>query len=359
MNTVTRALLIGLGFGLLTAACTKGLLTNFPHRDHLAGLDCGKPGKPDCLNCGSCHRGAHDAKTPGTAENWIQPKVDRCSSCHKDDSDEVYGRSIRPALAVVPAGKSILFEHDRHLKMKTVRGQCVGCHAGAVGDELGAPLFPPMSTCLACHEHREEFDRGECKSCHRVDDLRTLKPVSFLSHDSAWMKRHGLVARTNGPACETCHAQTSCDSCHDATRPSSPAIRNPDAIERELVHRFDFVARHAIEAQSQPGSCVSCHQVQDCDACHAVRGVSPTNKNAGSPHPVGWGSGLGSARNAHGPAARRDIASCAACHDQGPASVCVRCHRVGGTGGSPHGPGWRSSEPVTSPQCQACHGAMQ
>ena len=27
----------------------------FPHRVHLAELDCGKPGKPDCLSCNSCH----------------------------------------------------------------------------------------------------------------------------------------------------------------------------------------------------------------------------------------------------------------------------------------------------------------
>lgn len=354
---MNRTRVLTAGCLLIAAACTRGLLTNFPHREHLAGLDCGTPGKPACLNCGSCHQGDRpDASAPVIAENWRPPQVDRCSSCHKD-SNEVYGRSIRPALAIAPAGKSILFDHDRHLKMKAVRGQCVTCHAGAVGDELGAPLFPPMATCLTCHEHREQFDRGTCTTCHRVDDLRALKPVSFLSHDSAWPKRHGLVARTDGAACETCHAKTSCDSCHDASRPTSPASRNPEAIERELVHRFDFVARHAIEAESQAGQCVTCHQPQECDACHATRGLSPTNKNAGSPHGAGWGSGLGAYRNAHGPAARRNIASCAACHDQGPASVCVQCHRVGGTGGSPHGQGWRSSEPVGAPQCQVCHGA--
>jgi hypothetical protein len=62
-----------------------------------------------------------------------------------------------------------------------------------------------------------------------------------------------------------------------------------------------------------------------------------------------------STSNEHGRAARRDIASCAACHDQGAASNCVRCHKVGAFGGSPHPPGWRSSQPTTAESCAICH----
>jgi hypothetical protein len=37
----------------------------------------------------------------------------------------------------------------------------------------------------------------------------------------------------------------------------------------------------------------------DCDACHTARGVSPMNRGAVSPHPTGWSSGSGAARNTH------------------------------------------------------------
>jgi hypothetical protein len=70
------------------------------------------------------------------------------------------------------------------------------------------------------------------------------------------------------------------------------------------------------------------------------------------PHPPGFGT-------RHAAAARADIASCAACHDQGAASVCVDCHRVGGVGGNPHPASWLSRhearEIAGNGMCAACH----
>lgn len=345
-----RHALVLVGALLLVSACPRGLLTRFPHRQHLAELECGGAGQKACLSCASCHQGSDEKQ--GT---WSQPRVESCSSCHKD-ATEAFTRSIRPAIATQPAGKAITFAHDPHLKLPSVKGQCVGCHQGAVTVEGGEPLFPPMATCLSCHEHREQFDTGVCTNCHQQNDLRQLLPASFLRHDAAWTKRHGHQARAQPQACETCHSQTSCDSCHDATRPGTPAVRNPEAIERELVHRFDFLTRHAIESESEPGSCSTCHAKTECDACHVARGVSAVRQGAEGPHPALWSSGLGAARNTHGLAARRNIASCAACHDQGPVSNCVRCHKVGGSGGTPHPAGWRSTAPITNAECSACHG---
>ena len=57
--------------------------------------------------------------------------------------------------------------------------------------------------------------------------------------------------------------------------------------------------------------------------------------------------------------ARRDIVSCAACHDQDAASNCVTCHRVGGPGGNPHPPGFTTKHPAPdinrNPMCLTCH----
>lgn len=329
------------------AACSRTLLTRFPHRVHLAEVSCGGEGQPTCVSCTTCHTEAH-----GT---FAVPSAGQCASCHRDGVQR-WRAAVRPAIGEVPAGKRVVFSHPLHLELPAIAGQCVKCHAGAVGEEGGPPLFPPMATCTGCHNHAVEFESGSCTGCHRPGDLRGLRPVTFLSHDAAWLKRHGGEARAQGALCSQCHAQTSCDACHDATKPLGPQTKSPEAIEREYVHRFDFLSRHALESASQPGSCFSCHVRTECDACHAARGVSAAVRGGASPHPPGWASGLGAFNNLHARDARRDVTSCAACHDQGPQTNCVRCHKVGGTGGTPHPLGWRSTEPVTAPGCAACHG---
>lgn len=333
---------------LLAAACARGLLTGFNHRAHLAEMACGGEGQPQCLSCTSCHQGR-----VGEHDTFAPPGAQSCTSCHKD-GEEKWRHAVRPAISTVPQGKKIVFAHDPHLQQKELKGQCVKCHAGAVGVHGGPPLFPPMATCLSCHRHQEQFEAGNCTGCHRPGDLRALKPVSFLSHDGAWMKRHGDMAKAEGKMCATCHAQTACDACHEASRPVRAALVDPLALERRYPHRFDFLSRHALESRSQPGTCFTCHARTECDACHASRGVSGGVRGAQNPHPPGWASGLAS--NTHGAAARRDIGSCAACHDQGAASNCVQCHKVGGMGGTPHQRGFRSSESMSAPACAPCHG---
>jgi hypothetical protein len=334
---------------LALVACS-GTLTHFDHRAHLAEHACGGPGQSACLSCASCH-----VEQPQSHDTFAPLGAGACVGCHRD-ADAKLQHAMHGPLAVAPVSKAIVFSHDAHLEMSEIKGQCVKCHAGAVGFQDGPPLFPPMATCTSCHRHQQQFENGECFGCHRLSDLRQLKPVSFLSHDLAWMRRHGDAARSFGSQCTTCHAQTQCDSCHDTTRRLVPAQVNPELIDRALVHRFDFVSRHAIEAESAPGSCFSCHVNTECESCHASRGVSPAVRGAQSPHPKGWASGT--RLDSHGPAARRDIASCAACHDQGPLSNCISCHKVGGSGGNPHPRGFRSNAPITSPQCAVCHGAM-
>jgi hypothetical protein len=334
---------------VLAAACARQLLTRFDHRMHLAERPCGGEGQQACLACVSCHQGR-----AGEHDTFAPPGAAKCSACHEKDGEEKLTHALRPAIAVQPAGKSIQFDHDKHLTLPEVKGQCVKCHAGAVGFEGSSRLFPPMATCTGCHNHQEQFASGVCTNCHRTEDLRGLKPTSFLPHDAAWMRRHGDSARTDGAQCAMCHAQTSCDACHESSRPLRAALANPGKIEREFVHRFDFISRHALESQLAPGQCFTCHVRNECNACHASRGVSPSVRGAQNPHPPGWASGMIS--NSHGAAARRDIASCAACHDQGAASNCVRCHKVGAMGGTPHMRGFKSTEPITSPSCAPCHG---
>jgi hypothetical protein len=232
----------------------------------------------------------------------------------------------------------------------------VPCHAGVV-DPKRSPL-PPMSQCFGCHEHAEQWEHGQCTPCHESEALRHTLPVTFLKHDNAFLRHHGdaMAQRQQASLCQNCHTQAQCQSCHDVTQDLTVEARRPDAIESGQVHRGDFMVRHAIEARSQPAKCLSCHTVQTCDSCHVARGVSANVANPANPHPPEWVGTNTSSSNFHGTAARRDILSCAACHEAGPATNCIRCHQVGGYGGNPHPRGWKSARGSDAEMCRYCHG---
>ncbi len=247
----------------------------------------------------------------------------------------------------------IAFDHDRHLALGGIGGQCVPCHAGVV--EKDAPDIPPMKKCLTCHEHQAEWDRGRCQPCHAQRDLVRLMPRTFLRHEGDFIRNHGQAAAEEKQLCRSCHAQADCDSCHDTAQDLTVEQRRPEKIESDFVHRGDFLVRHPMEAQADPARCLSCHEPATCDACHVERGVSGNAINGVNPHPVGWIGTDTSSPNFHGVAARRDIALCASCHDQGPATNCITCHKVGAYGGNPHPPGFRSSQSTSEGMCRYCH----
>jgi hypothetical protein len=131
--------------------------------------------------------------------------------------------------------------------------------------------------------------------------------------------------------------------------------RRPERIDRNFVHRGDFITRHAIEAESQPARCLSCHTPETCDSCHVARGVSANRILGRNPHPPGWVGTAPGDHSRHGREARRDILSCASCHEQGASTNCIRCHKVGAFGGNPHPGGWRSTQSESSKMCRYCH----
>ena len=330
------------------AACRRDTTPpRFPHQVHLAGVECGKPGQPECLSCSTCHA----LSERESAHRF--PNQALCNGCHNETAhrDEV-------VLASAPARPygTIAMDHDKHLAMPAVQGQCVPCHAGVV--DVRKPPIPPMSECFSCHEHEQQWERGECTPCHQQKDLVRTLPQTFLKHDAAFLKHHGGVAAQKQEAvlCQSCHTQADCQACHDVSQGLAIEKRRPERVETQQVHRGDFMVRHAIEARSEPARCVSCHTVDTCDACHAARGVSANVMNPRNPHPPEWvGSNTGSS-NFHGAAARRDIVSCAGCHEAGPLTNCIQCHKVGAFGGNPHPQGWKSSRGQDAQMCRYCHG---
>ena len=347
-----RARLLGLGLALAVAAtlaaCAEPAPPAFPHQAHLTSTKCGKPGLMPCTTCVSCHGGLRtsDAKA-------IEPPSD-CARCHTPASAGVRAEVAR--LESTPLSKQpIAFEHASHLPLPEIRGQCVPCHRGAPQDGAEGALYPPMTECLDCHRHQEQFAAGNCVLCHPRADLRGRVPRTALRHDLQFIRDHREQATRQAKACAQCHAQAECTACHDDTQTLPIEQRRPNAIDREQVHRGDYLSRHTIEARSTPASCLRCHSSASCNGCHVERGVSAARVGSTSPHPIGWtGTSKGSAAS-HGRVARRDLVSCAGCHDQGPATNCIRCHRVGGYGGNPHPNGWRSARSADDAMCQYCH----
>ena len=338
-------LALGMLVSAILAACADRAAPRFPHRMHLAEIECGTEGKPECLTCASCHAVSERDRAHKL------PQGELCIRCHREDAHEVL-----PLLRTRPQRVSgaIQFNHDQHLAMRGIRGQCVGCHSGVVRE--GGATLPPMSRCFSCHEHEQQWQKGKCAPCHVQANLERTLPESFLRHDQAFARGHGQVAQQERQLCQACHTESQCDDCHDVTQDLTVERRRPERILRTYVHRGDFLTRHMIEAESQPSRCLRCHTAETCDSCHVARGVSGNRIGARSPHPPRWVGSDPGVRSLHGREARRDILSCASCHDQGPATNCIRCHSVGGVGGNPHPDGWQSTLTESSTMCRYCHG---
>jgi hypothetical protein len=340
------SVLLVLALSLAAFFACKKQVVRFPHAQHL-GMACGDAGQPDCLTCLSCHGQIARSPTLG------HPTDQNCSACHENE------RHIQRVLAAEPTraqqrAAGITFDHASHLALAGVEGQCIHCHAGVVSESSG-PHFPAMSTCFGCHEHKEEWDRGTCTPCHQSAALRSLVPETFLGHGPGWDRRHGPLALQTTVQCAVCHSAESCDDCHDVSQGLTIERRRATHVEQDFIHPADFLSRHALEATSEPARCLSCHRTETCDSCHMSRGVSAGRMGAVNPHPPGWTGPDGLDPRHHGRAARRDILACASCHDQGPDTNCIDCHKVGGNGGNPHPSGWQSSRTPSDLMCSYCH----
>ena len=343
---LTLVLMACMAICVLFVACQAQRPPAFPHRKHVAEIECGKPGQPDCLSCISCHQGVKSARLSVVAT------PSNCLACHKPGDANVaryFGGTVpKPAFT-----SSTQFDHLGHLNLPKFDRQCVSCHVGVADDRAGAESYPAMAVCLECHQ--AEFADVRCVPCHRSDRLADLVPQTFMRHDAAWPTRHGVVSKHGQRVCAQCHSETECADCHAANQPLTQEVRTPETVGADHVHRGDFLARHAMEARSTPARCLRCHSPQSCDGCHLRRGVSGAARLATNPHPIGWVGSDTQSNNFHGVAARRSLASCAACHDHGPATNCIACHRVGGHGGNPHRGGGQGSRAVTATMCRYCH----
>jgi hypothetical protein len=323
----------------------------FPHSPHVE----------NDVKCLVCHAGVDDAGKldPAVRHVKLDPKSKVCADCHE---------AADLAKISVPKRKNeyrLTFSHADHVFQ--VDGKCQTCHQRLPEKGDAEAPKPPMSACTGCHNHEEDFAQAKCSPCHV--DLRAypLKPISEYAHKGDFKRNHGALARTSANACATCHDQTFCTDCHSpATTPAGPALRWPEQVERDFIHRGDFVSRHMIEAGANPSSCAKCHGTAFCESCHRMQGVASApgtiyTTGGAPPHPAGWSDGA-----QHGVAARRNIATCSGCHSSNADQLCVMCHRDvdpstpnDGVSRNPHPSGFlkrNDSDDKGKAVCRVCHG---
>jgi len=309
------------------------------------------------LECLTCHEAIFDVTSLG--EPGVFPKESKCLGCHKKEKDAgncgmCHIRADKPG-TYPKRTQYLIMNHAKHLEKDD---KCGVCHLTLPARGQMEKPVPPMSTCLGCHNHDDQFKNGQCYGCHLDLTHFPLKPSSFFSHTANFTRFHPNIARSTAAACDTCHQQSFCADCHAArTRPMRVEEIQPDRPDRNFIHWGDFLTRHSIEARGNEAACQKCHQISFCTDCHKKQRLTPDSSNPLNPHPSGWLT-TGSP-SFHGTAARQDIVSCAACHDQGSASNCVTCHRVGGPGGNPHPQGWTGKHPTSeitrNTMCLSCH----
>lgn len=306
----------------------------FPHRTHVTkGVSCTtchassvSPSVPTTATCTSCHTKPHDDRP--------------CLDCHSETHERQ---------RIELAREHLRFTHADH--KSTGEGECVKCHT-QIGDDKPGTLLPTMAACFRCHEHEKEFATRKCDGCHVDLPAEHTLPESHVPHDGDWIREHGVRAASARDLCQTCHSERQCLSCHGVTTAALPSKLAFDDAKLPGLHRAGFRSRHAEEARGQPGLCTTCHSESSCKGCHDREHVSAGTARS-SPHPAGW---VGTRGSGHGPAARIDPASCAACHGGAGEQLCVGCHRTGGPGGNPHGPGFSSRKSKTRDvPCRLCH----
>lgn len=286
-------------------------------------------------NCLSCH--AHRAEAHLAASN-------RCSVCHLPVTEAKALSAGRIAQFPKPEwheSPDFLLEHGRGLGTAVL---------AARGESAPAP------NCAVCHA------RQSCERCHLdasarpaimalapddrvallVRDLPPEYPVPPSHERADWLSRHGGVAAADVQRCSTCHAASSCTSCHIGSGgqqviASLPEAR-PDGPSGVLLRALP--GRLRIGSAAEPG---------------AMRGMAPGSSRGRAPerrdpvhtpdslriaalgpeavslpergrhatervvrvHPAGFD-------RSHGAAAASDQMRCTGCHEQ--RTFCAECH---------------------------------
>ncbi|MCA9682701.1 MAG: cytochrome c3 family protein [Myxococcales bacterium] len=292
----------------------------------------------EVAHCDECHTHVEDQRVTATTI-FPKPRLTfshqahlgrgtDCVECHGDMS-----KVVRATLAQLPKEDSCLGCHDG----KQASDRCGTCHPTGkdgllltvVGDDATAPKLLP----------RGPSARG-------------------ASHDLRFVEDHAAISKADPQLCAACHDDEFCVDCH-----AGP-------IRPMRLHAADYLTSHAIDARAATQDCSACHRLQtDCRGCHLRLGVTSQGEEGafgvGSPlrfHPDDW-SGPPGTPQGHALPAQRNINTCVSCHEE---DACLACHAttdaaMPGLNVSPHGGGFADSTRCTTLEahnrrvCLKCH----
>ena len=286
-------------------------------------------------DCTTCHEGI-------TESNYLTgrhlPSEESCGNCHEEEFMKACAKchtnpekpqKVRQELA------ELNFSHKAHL---AINKDCKICHARtAKSTSVREIASPGHQECTPCHQ--KTYSELDCSVCHE-----SLKTVISFAHEGNWVGEHQETASRKMTTCTQCHDQSFCADCHNRQEELRPSIKYPEAVERDFIHRGDYLTRHAIEARIDQTLCLKCHGISSCNECHEKEARKPEGLHGDS----------------HGEIARANLIQCASCHEQGAETKCISCHRKGGPassrGAMVHPPGWKSKlEKTTAGVCLLCH----
>jgi hypothetical protein len=274
-----------------------------------------------------------------------------------------------------------------HLKHKALFPSCTTCHAGA--ETKGAPLWPPASSCAACHDGTiEKTVAWTAPTAPRRTNLRfdhvqhraeaKAKPASCTAcHTEAGEPRMAVRPPVVG-RCLDCHgirtahlaaADSACATCHV---PLARAV----ALTRGDVAGFPAPPSHddprwptraghgAVARGTMTTNCATCHAQEFCYQCHAggtppriiaalasdQRSTSLVALRAPPSHGANFA-------DRHAALASAGAASCSSCHIR---SDCLECHRTTAANAPGyHAAGFLSRHPAAAyareSSCNDCH----
>lgn len=333
--------------GILLFVASSSNITSSGHKGNKGVIKFSHKVHKDAAECDVCHAAVKTSKSLG---DRLMPTHDNCKDCH-DVNDEKVCKTCHYDNVNEPLKQpksELIFNHSAHINQQNLK--CETCHKGVSDVEYAedAPqASPAMETCYQCHNGTKAkigniVASNACEACHI--STADLKPQSHKS--TAFISSHKFAARGFKANCVMCHDNASCQECHSSTnmiteqntakdfyRPYSPSNSGSGAKQQQItrVHNLNYVYTHGIDAKGKTAECQSCHETETfCVSCHqgkegdfSMGGVAPKTHLQPTFMVLGVGSGGGD----HARLARRDIESCASCHDvQGGDPACIQCH---------------------------------
>jgi hypothetical protein len=312
------------------------------------------------LDCDYCHSSVWEAVDDSQKHT---PPMKTCLQCHyhkkQYNDDDCMNCHIIPEVEVPRVHADLHFSHKQHLAIPGMEDACETCHTtNRSSTRMADRNIPGMQICLNCHYHEKQYQNLVCLNCHTDMGSAGLKPLSRFSHQGNFLRDHKFYTWSQANTCAQCHTTDYCMECHaDNSDELAANMKWHGRTDMNFVHGADYLSRHFIEARNDPAMCITCHQPSYCETCHQAHGVSDIigrNQVRTSPHPRDFADET--SPNFHGRIARREIVSCASCHDQGQDAICIECHSLQTDAINPHPKGWSSDKDMNRDRpCIYCH----